>query len=205
MKSSATSAANKPSKPRPSSSSNAPADAKPATARVFFALWPSTADAARLATIARAQAAPTGGRPTRQETIHLTLAFLGDIPEVRLPELIAAAQGVRSPAFTLELDRLGYWRHNHLRWAGCAETPPALGELVGRLHQALNAAGFAVDRKHADFIPHITLLRKCTRAAAPQAIEPPLAWSGNEFFLVRSLLDADGAHYQQLQTFPLSG
>lgn len=174
-------------------------------ARVFFALWPSTADAARLAAIARAQAAPTGGHPTRQETIHLTLAFLGDIPESRLPELIAAAQTVRAPALTLELDRLGYWRHNRIRWAGCSETPPALGDLAARLHEALKAASFPADRDHADFVPHITLLSKCTRAAAPQAIEPPLRWTLGEFVLVRSRLDAEGANYERLAGFGLGG
>lgn len=155
--------------------------------------------------IARAQAAATGGRPTRPQTIHLTLAFVGDIPEARLPELIAAAQAVHGLAFSFEVDRLGYWRHNRLRWAGCTETPPALGELAGRLRAALSAAGFPIDRDHADFVPHITLLRKCTRAAAPQAIEPPLHWSAGEFVLVRSRLDAEGANYERLAGFGLDG
>lgn len=149
--------------------------------------------------------APTGGRPTCQETIHLTLAFLGDIPESRLPELIAAAQAVRAPAFMLELDRLGYWRHNRIRWAGCAATPPALVELASRLREVLNAAHFAVDRDHAEFVPHITLLRKCIHPGIQQAIEPPLQWPAGEFVLVRSRLDAEGANYERLAEFGLGG
>lgn len=172
-------------------------------ARVFFALWPSTANAARLGEIARGDVANTGGRPTRPETIHLTLAFVGDIPEARLPELIAAAARVRGQAFTLELDRLGYWRHNHLRWAGCTAPPPALSELAGKLRGVLRAANFAVDRETSEFFPHITLLRKCTRAAAAQVLEPPLCWPADEFVLVRSRLDAEGANYERLQTFRL--
>lgn len=185
--------------------SNGPAEAQPATARVFFALWPSTANAARLGEIARAQAAPTGGRPTRSQTIHLTLAFLGDLPENRLPELVAAAQTVRAPAFALDLDHLGYWRHNRIRWAGCTNPPPELSELASRLREALNAAHFAVDRDHADFVPHITLLRKCTRTAAAQPLDPPLHWRADEFVLVRSRLGAEGADYERLAGFALGG
>lgn len=209
MKNSATSAAKKPSKPRPSSSSNGPAEGQPPTdsptARVFFALWPSTANAASLAEIARVEATLSGGRPTRQVTIHLTLAFLGDIPETRLPALIAAAQTVRAAPFALELDHLGYWRHNRIRWAGCTNPPPELGDLVDRLREALNAADFAVDRSHADFVPHITLLRKCIRPTAGQTIEPPLHWPADEFVLVRSRLDDEGANYERLSGFGLAG
>jgi 2'-5' RNA ligase len=40
--------------------------------------------AGRLAAIAGEAAARFGGRATRRDTIHLTLAFLGDVPESRL-------------------------------------------------------------------------------------------------------------------------
>lgn len=50
------------------------------TMRLFFALWPSPDAAERLASIAAETAARAGGRPTRQETLHLTMALLAKLP-----------------------------------------------------------------------------------------------------------------------------
>lgn len=52
--------------------------------RLFFALWPSPAAAERLASAATDAAARLGGRPTRLETLHLTLAFLGEVADERV-------------------------------------------------------------------------------------------------------------------------
>jgi len=49
--------------------------------RLFFALWPPTAAAEQLTDIANSISKQLGGKPTRQDTVHLTLAFLADVPE----------------------------------------------------------------------------------------------------------------------------
>jgi 2'-5' RNA ligase len=174
------------------------------SARVFFALWPPAAAAARLGSIARATAAAHGGRATRAETIHLTLAFVGDVAEASLPALIDAAAGVRGQPFDLSLDRLGFWRHNRLCWAGASAPPPVLAELAGGLHAALRDAGFPVQRERGAFAPHVTLVRKTTSAVPAQPIEPAVAWPCAAFVLVRSRLSARGAAYEELRRFPLA-
>lgn len=174
------------------------------TARVFFALWPPATLADDLAGLA-GQLAPTcGGRPTRADTVHLTLAFIGDIDASRLPDLAAAAQGLALPPFDLTLDRLGYWPHNRIVWAGCNAPPAALGELAAILHARLMAAGFAVDRGETGFFPHVTLLRKGTRAPAASLLEPPAAWRCQGFVLVRSQRSASGSRYRVVQSYPFS-
>ena len=180
-----------------------PADtaARPATARVFFALWPAPELAARLAAIARERAGH--GRPTRPETVHLTLAFLGDVPESRLPDLVAAAGRVRAAPCSLEIDRLGYWRHNRLLWAGCS-APPALAELVAGLLSELQAAGFAVPDAGRPFVPHLTLVRKQALPPADLALPETLHWDYRDFVLVRSRLSTVGPDYERLAGFPLS-
>lgn len=180
---------------------------RPATARVFFALWPPPEVADRLAVIADDAAARFGGRASRRATIHLTLAFLGEVPESRLAELAEIAASVQGAAFDLSLDRLGYWQHNHLLWAG-GEMPEALAELQAALSQALAGNGFKVDGEGRRFVPHVTLVRKvppaCPLAAGQEMPLPALSWSCQKFFLVRSRLSSSGSEYLILRDFLLS-
>lgn len=142
----------------------------------------------------------TGGRATRQETIHLTLAFLGDIDADRVGDAIAAARTVRAPAHRLPVTHADYWPHNRILWAGPARTPAPTRRLAAGLNRVLTQAGFALER-HA-FTAHVTLLRK---ARSPRSL-PPLPkvnWPVDEFVLVRSRLSEAGSHYEVLERFPL--
>ena len=172
--------------------------------RVFFALWPPADVAAALDQIARNEAGIHGGRATRQETIHLTLAFLGEVAEARMPTLIDAAQSVRCSRFTLTLDQLGYWTGPHVRWAGCQHPHQGLLALVRELHTALLQANFAVDRVHEAFLPHVTLVRRLTPGAAQRALTPPLLWPCHEFVLLCSRPAVHGSDYADLARFPLA-
>lgn len=181
---------------------------KPATARVFFALWPPAGVADRLAAIAGEAAARFGGRATRRETIHLTLAFLGDVAASRLTELGAAAAGVQAAPFTLSIDRLGCWSHNHLLWAGCEQPAAALGELQANLEKALAEAGFRVFGEGRGFAPHVTLVRRIPPGVEPGVFAPALpsnglAWPCRHFVLVRSQPTASGSEYLVLREFSL--
>ena len=179
---------------------------RPATARVFFALWPPAGVADPLADIAREAAGRFGGRATRRETIHLTLAFLGDVAESRLAELGAAAAEVRAAPFDFSLDRLGFWRHNHLLWAGCDQPPAALDDLQASLGKALARAGFKVDGQGRSFSPHVTLVRHIPLGVEPGQLGtllPPdgLSWPCEHFVLVRSALSSAGPAYRILREF----
>jgi len=174
--------------------------------RLFFALWPPTDAAEQLAEVARATATRFGGKPTRAETIHLTLAFLGDVPEAQLPLLRQTAQSIRAEPFVLDIDCLGFWNRNHLLWAGNASPNVALAELIELLQQALTEAGFAVDRRNRIFTPHITLIRKLPEAVVPLTLPAIdlICWHCTRFALVCSQTPGAGATYQTLVDFPLS-
>lgn len=159
--------------------------------------------------MAREAAARFGGRATRPNSIHLTLAFLGNVPEARLPVLMAAAAGVRAEAFTLGIDRLDFWRHNHLLWAGCSSPACQLGELVANLREALSNAGFTAGRAGSEFTAHVSLVRRVPEGAVSSADCPQpfgaLRWPCSRFVLVRSQLMATGSEYRVIGEFPLSG
>jgi 2'-5' RNA ligase len=176
----------------------------PQTARIFFALWPPAEVADSLGRLARALAV-SGGRPSRPETLHLTLAFLGQVALSDIPTLIELAHRVRGNRFDLVVDRLGYWSHNQLLWASCSVVPNALLALVAELRQVLRQAGFHSDQAVSGYFPHLTLMRRLLTAPDCSACLPPLSWTCHEFVLVRSRLDQVGAAYEVLARFPLSG
>lgn len=180
-------------------------NAKPPTARLFFALWPEPELAASLAAHATDIAGRYQARPMRRDTIHLTLHFLGDVAETALPRLVEAGRSVRAAPFGLDIDRLAVWQHNHLLWAGCQETPAALLELVGKLRSALLASGSPVGDIRRPFAPHITLVRKLPVVAEPFVLPQIEAtrWPCTRFVLVRSRLSAQGPDYQTIAEFPL--
>lgn len=171
--------------------------------RVFFALWPPPGVAGALHRVAETIRAQAGGRAMARDTLHQTLAFIGEVPAGRVAQLRELAAGLSDcPAATLTLDHLGYWRHNHIVWAAPTDPPPQLSRLAERLGQALEPAGFPVERR--PFQPHLTLLRKVR--TPPQLPDlPPLAWPVSEFVLAASDLGPEGARYRFLGRWPLAG
>jgi 2'-5' RNA ligase len=172
------------------------------TARVFFALWPTASVRDALAQQARRHGVAPA-RAMRPETLHLTLAFVGDVAESRLADLQASVADLSLPACDFQLDRLAYWRHKQLLWAGSRQAVPALSQVARQLAQRLLDAGFPVDQPERTFTPHVTLVRKLAEQPADLNL-PPLAWSSREYVLVRSRLASAGADYQPLGRWPLA-
>jgi len=175
--------------------------------RLFFALWPAPEVAEQLAGLARCVADQFGGKPSRQETLHLTLAFLGDVPDHQVTLLTQTARRIRAASLALNIDRLGYWPRKQLLWAGETSPCAALGQLADALQQALSEAGFALPGRRPTFSPHITLVRDFPQAresAAPAAIAT-INWPCSSFVLIRSQKSDNGAFYQTVAEFPLRG
>ena len=173
--------------------------------RVFFALWPDAATSETLGGVARAAARACGGKPTRPETIHLTLAFIGNVPVDRVIALQQLAALVEAPCFDLQLDHIGFWRHKRIVWAGAAGVPQALTLLASRLNGLLREADFRVEDR--SFAAHVSLLRKadCRGGAERQIAFAPLRWPVTEFVLVESVLRTEGASYRPLARYGLQG
>ena len=171
--------------------------------RLFFALWPPELVANSLAMIAGGLAGRLGGRATRPETIHLTLAFLGEQAAERLPAILAAASAVRMTSFDLSVDRLDGWRHNRLLWAGCQAVPEALLALVDELRADLRHASIPFDDELRRFVPHLTLVRKLPEEAFPfpSSTMTALSWRCDRFVLVESRLSSNGPNYRVLAEF----
>ncbi len=167
--------------------------------RLFFALWPPREAAEALHAWALEARRATGGRATRAESIHLTLAFLGEIEERRLPELRSYSAGGEAHALLVEQAR--YWARNRIVWAGPNEIPDRLRVLAGNLAARLAERNFATEAR--PFAAHVTLIRK-TRGPGEMPKLPEVDWPVREYLLVRSRLSSDGSRYEVMERFPLA-
>lgn len=172
-----------------------------ARARLFFALWPDDTVRSALSHVAHRAHAECGGRETPADKIHLTLFFLGAVDRTRIPALEVEAASVEGRPFELTLGAVGYWRHNRIAWAGGAEPPAALAELVGQLRVRLSGLGFEAEDR--PYVPHVTLVRDAKRPPTTRAFEP-IAWRIGEFALVESVPSGGGVRYDVLRRWPLT-
>jgi len=161
--------------------------------RLFFALWPDDEVRAQLAGWSRELHALCGGRPTRPENLHVTLAFLGSVEEARVAEVERAAGTVRPRACPLILDQPGYWKHNRIAWAGASVVPPGLEALVSGLRGILAKSQIRFDAK--SFVSHVTLLREAREPQAMPALAP-IEWRLDGFALVQSVTLPQGSRYE---------
>lgn len=173
----------------------------PATARVFFALWPTATERTQLAAWQAPLQRLCGGRAMRDETLHTTLVFIGDIAWHTLETLQRAACGVSTESFELCFDEARYWGHNHIAYAAPGHIPQPLAQLVGALEQRLAAHHFKFDRR--DYQPHVTLLRNARWSDAPLPAMQPVNWQIRNFALVQSAPRDGLANYRVLARFPL--
>lgn len=156
--------------------------------RLFFASWPPPELARALSRWAREAQRGCGGRVTREDLIHLTLAFLGDVEPAAA---IATARAVRAGATSFPVELARYWKHNRIVWVGPQEVPRPLAALARALGEA------------REFAAHVTLIRK---ARGPSGLPPlpALEWPVRGFALMNSRLEPDGPVYEVLERFTLA-
>jgi 2'-5' RNA ligase len=169
-------------------------------ARLFFALWPDEAAREQLAALAQDVALVAEGKPVPGEKIHLTLAFLGEIPGDRQAEAVRVGEETRGAAFRLDVDRVGSFRRARVAWAGCSQPPESLIELQSALAANLASKGFALEER--PFAAHLTLARKIARPLPPASI-PAIGLQATDLALVLS--EAGTGRYTTLESWPLRG
>lgn len=174
--------------------------------RLFFALWPDERMQAALAEAVGAIATSGGGRLVPTQNLHLTLVFLGALPESRIALLspiaaqVAAAFSLGDEPLTVMLDRVQYWRKSQILCATASADPPAAVELSDALKRALIEQGFAPDLK--PFRAHATVARKVQRVTRELEM-PAVRWSFRDFHLVESRKEPNGSIYSSREKWPL--
>ena len=93
------------------------------------------------------------GNFTREENLHLTLAFIGETD--RVEEARAALREITASPAALQFNKAGAF--DDLIWVG-AEHSPSLAALQQDTAQRLKEHGFSLEKRA--FRPHITLCRR---------------------------------------------
>lgn len=172
--------------------------------RLFFGL--SLPDDIRAATAGCAKAAQQiiPGRYALSENHHITLAFLGDVPQERLPDAQRVLEGCMSfPAPTLTLNGFSHFgRAENGILILSVTSEPALDGLHDVLIGALEAEGLPADR--GPFSPHITLARHaCVGKSYPDC--PKLSFTARHAHVFLSARDEENIlRYTPLYTVPFA-
>ena len=168
--------------------------------RLFLGLSPDPAARAELAQLARRLAWDSGGRALREDQLHLTLLFLGEVPEHMLAPIRSALDSILATGFPLVGDKLSFRSEHGLILLGVSRPEPGLLRLQRRVRSLMKELGIAYDRKR--FHPHITLVRGMQHA--PDNLEfVPSHWAVNGFRLIESASSPVGRVHRVIQEWPL--
>jgi 2'-5' RNA ligase len=143
-------------------------------------------------------ALPSSARLTSTDRWHLTLVFLGEVPDDRIDEVTRVLSGVATPGpFSLRLGGAG--RFGAVAWAAVDGDLAGLHALRNAAKDALDAGGFPSDSR--PYTPHLTVSYRSDdatrRALAGYAGRP---WPVTDFVLVRS----QGGVYSRLAAWHLT-
>ena len=152
-------------------------------------------------------------RWVRQENLHVTLKFIGEVSATKLDGIRDALSKIRSDApIDLHFRGLGFFpdeKYPRMLWVGlnASANLPALARDIDR---ALETQGIALDKRA--FTPHLTLgrfeppgLHEKLRAAIQKKSEREFGlFQTSEFHLIESKLKPTGAEYTSLAAFPFT-
>lgn len=188
-----------------------------ATARLFVALdLPGTVLDALVAWRAPVLAARRELRAVPVESLHVTLAFLGSLPEGEIPALCEAVTGCVAPesgavaglslAAPLWLPR----RRPRVLSVGVEDRDGTLARLQERVAARLADGGWYTPEARP-YLPHVTAARVRGREPGAAALtgmelaplDAPATFAGEAVALYRSHLGGSGARYEPLVRIPL--
>jgi 2'-5' RNA ligase len=140
------------------------------------------------------------GRPAAPKNLHLTLVFLGEVAESKLPPIERELSNLNIAAFQLKLTSLNTFPRAGVLVAEVEPTRPLL-QLQAKAVAAMVRCGFAPESH--PYHPHITLARfhGTLRLSQSQHTLPPSlqrSFTADTVNLYRSHLTPTGANYEIL-------
>ncbi len=147
------------------------------------------------------------------ENLHLTLKFLGEVEESRIPVIVEALSEAVSgfKEFKITLEGVGAFpkvSRPNVIWIGVGDGRESLIELANSVENSLKRIGFPKERR--PYEPHLTIARVKYRSSDLPAIIKRVegTFIGDvtvrEVRLKKSTLTPKGPIYDTLESFPLT-
>jgi 2'-5' RNA ligase len=154
-----------------------------------------------------------GVKPVEKENIHITLMFLGEVPDRRVEIVKEKLRDVKAEPFKLHLKGIGFFPSaGQIRviWVGVEEGKDEISKLADSVGSSMRKLGFKRDKA---FVAHATIARVKRITAEDkrkllQALEPYMdtdfGWMDvKEFKLKKSTLTTSGPIYEDLEIYEL--
>ena len=154
--------------------------------------------------------ATDGLRLVKPELVHVTIKFLGELPQEKAGRVAEALGRVKAAPFPVRVKGMGAFPGRAVRvvWLGLEGN---FQELYQKVEQALSPLGFAPEER--GFSPHVTLGRVsrpcaemnrllCERIANFSDLDMG-CFTVDRFYLKKSTLTHGGPIYEDLAGFPL--
>jgi len=163
-------------------------------------------------------------RWVKQESLHVTLKFIGEQPDTAVKQIQDALTSVVAPQSEINFGEYGFFptaKGARVFWIGI-EAQPELAPLAAAIDEKLMTLG--IPKEEREFSPHLTLARLPGRSGSPrwrkedhptptfqglqqQLAKLPAPQFGSmivrEFFLYESQLSPKGSTYTKLARFSL--
>jgi 2'-5' RNA ligase len=148
-----------------------------------------------------------GARWQRDDQLHLTLRFIGEVDRHQARDIAAALGAVNVVPFQLSLASPGTFDKRgriDALWVGVTPQEP-VAALARRVDQALQRVGVPAETRA--FVPHITVARfgrdMGPLGAFPMQPLPVEPFDVSGFALWESVLSHEGSDYRILERYPL--
>ena len=154
--------------------------------------------------------ATEGLRQVRPELVHVTIKFLGDVPEGKIKNMKEALTEVKAAPFTARLVGMGAFPGRSVRvvWLGLEGD---FSSLYSKVEAATNPLGYPPEER--GFTPHVTIgrvgrpnagtSRELLAKIGSQSTVDLGSFMVTEFYLKKSTLTPGGPIYEDLARFPL--
>ena len=183
--------------------------------RLFVALdLPNPVRHAITELIAKLQPKSRAARWIKSENLHITLKFIGHVPNEKLSPIQTALSSVHA-AQPVELNfrGMGFFpneRYPRAFWCGITASPN-LAQLAADIDCALVPLG--IDSETRPFTPHLTLARFKSDEGVREEVHAVNNMKSTDFgvstetsfHLYESLLKSTGAQYNRVASFPFVG
>ena len=154
-----------------------------------------------------------GATWVRPELMHVTLKFIADLDEAKLPDLMSIVSGIAAEThgFGVTVETVGtFGRPVRILWVGLRDEQERLAEIAGRLETDLEALG--VEKEGRPFVGHLTLCRikdykfgrEISRLVEHLGVSKFGSFNVNALSIYKSQLTPTGPVYTLLGKFELN-